>query len=189
MLNLNKKERETTIEVPVQTTPWLALVENDVWHNILAHFMGQTRCFLANYIPPSYSNWWNVCAWGVSCSTRTTKAPKITPLTHPDNTWHSSLPTDKKNDQLAWSKFITHWGRGLLCPLVPNRAKKCSTKSSGSCCITTSMLNYPIIANTVLKFNTSFNLREFGLNFKQTSLFKTNTKPQLLKGWRAVCTW
>ena len=32
------------------------------------------------------------------------------------------------------------------------------------------------IANTVLKFNTSFNLREFGLNFKQTSLFKTNTK-------------
>ena len=48
MLNLNKKERETTIEVPVQTTPLLAVAENDVWHNILAHFMGQMRCLLAN---------------------------------------------------------------------------------------------------------------------------------------------
>ena len=51
MWNLNKKERQTTIEVPLQTTPLQAVEENDVWQTILAHFMGQMRCLLGNYDP------------------------------------------------------------------------------------------------------------------------------------------
>ena len=45
MFKLNKKERQTTIEVPLQTTPLLALEENDVSHDVLAHFMEQSDVY------------------------------------------------------------------------------------------------------------------------------------------------
>ena len=48
MLNLNKNERQTTIEVPLQTTPLLTVEENYVSYNVLAHFMGQISCLVAN---------------------------------------------------------------------------------------------------------------------------------------------